>query len=479
MTSDSHQLSRAIPILDAFIWYSYLLILIAVSFLNGFYSSKIWLFVSACIYCLCVLCAFSAINGGRCNWRGLIAAKYMLVLLAAMLVLLLLQMAIPISYPMEHLLFSNSLFDGTPPEWFQPNARWSIVPHKTRWLFTSEILIFSIFTLSIVLLVSRRRLKQLLFVFLLVGLTHALIGIFAKYGQLSLVDTKQLDGHFSAARAWFINRNHFAAFVSLCLVGALAYQLKNLASQTRRSFRSLFINQLLSFKSVYLLGLIVGLVGLVLSQSRAGFLSLLVSMFLVFLSVGKTTLANTIKLQRRSVLLPIGVIVTTILVYFGGELLTRFSSDSLLGERTAQWSLTWQAIKPVWLIGYGGNSYADVFQTVRGYEDFRQVLFNQAHNDYLHIWLEQGLLGLSLWLGLLMLAIRNAYIGIANTTSTLVSATLISSLVVIFAALAQSLVDFNLQILNIRYYFFVIISLLFSVPTIRQRKGTPENSVLV
>jgi len=479
MTSAFRQLTRATPILDTFIWYSYLLILIAVSFLNDYYSSKIWLSVSACIYVLCGLCAFSAISGGRCNWRGLIAAKYVLAILAAMLVLLLLQMTLPISYPMEHLLFSNSLFDGTPPDWFQPNTRWSIVPHKTRWLFTSEILIFSIFTLSIALLVSRRRLKQLLFVFLFVGIIHAVVGILAKYGQYVLVDTKQLDGHFTAARAWFINRNHFAAFVSLSLIGALAYQLKILTLQTRISFRSLLVDQLLSFKSVYLVGLIVGLVGLVLSQSRAGFLSLLISLLLVLLSLGRTTLADSIKYRRHSILLPMTVIVITILVYFGGELLARFSSDSLLGERTAQWALTWQAIKPVWLIGYGGNSYADVFQIVRGYEDFRQVLFNQAHNDYLHIWLEQGLLGLSLWLGFLVLAIRNAYVSLANTTSTLVSATLISSLVVILAALAQSLVDFNLQILNIRYYFFVIISLLFSVPTIRQKKGTPDNSVLV
>jgi hypothetical protein len=46
-------------------------------------------------------------------------------------------------------------------------------------------------------------------------------------------------------------------------------------------------------------------------------------------------------------------------------------------------------------------------------------------------------------------------------------------MVVLFAALLQSGVDFNLQILNIRCYFFVIMSLAFSVPCIGPRKGSP------
>ena len=189
--------------------------------------------------------------------------------------------------------------------------------------------------------------------------------------------------------------------------------------------------------------------------------------------VGRGKLINALRFSRRKLLIKLTVIVVVVIGFFGAELMLRFSADSLLGERSAQWALSLASIKQAWILGYGGNSYADVFQVVRGYQDFRQVLYNQSHNDYLHILLEQGLLGLTLWLGLLMLVFRAAYTAITNTTSSLVISTLVSVMVVLFAALLQSGVDFNLQILNIRCYFFVIMSLAFSVPCIGPRKGSP------
>jgi len=469
---------QGLAIFDALIWYTYLLLLVAVSFVNDYYSSQAWLLLSGCLYVLSALCALSAINGGRCNWYGLMSAKYAVMVLLAMLTLLLLQMTISLGQHTEFLLLDNSLFDGEVPEWFQPHERWSVVPEKTRWLFNSELLIFAMFVLSIALVCSRRRLKQFLAVLLIVGLFHSLIGISAKYLAMHLIDVKQLDGHFGAARAWFVNRNHFASFISLCLLGALAFQFKVFMSQSQLRFRSMLVDQLLSYRAVYALGLTVGIIAIVLSQSRAGFLAFILSLFIVLIGFGRDSI-RAIGFSRRKLVLPMLIVVTVVVAYFGTDLLTRFSSNSLLGERVAQWRLTWEAIKPAWLFGYGGNSYADVFQIFRGYQDFRQVVFNQSHNDYLHIWLEQGLLGLALWLGFLMLLIRMACINIVNTSSNLVRATLISVVVVSLAALAQSSVDFNLQILNIRYYFFAIMSLVFSVPAIRQRKGAPNNSVLV
>lgn len=466
----------SVRVLDTLIWYGYLLMLIVVSFVNDFYSSQIWLTISAYVYLLGGLFVFSVINGGRFNRSGLVRAKYAIMILCAMLLLLLLQIIVPVERHTELLLFNNLLFDSVPPSWFKPHGLWSIVPEKTRWLLNSEVLVFSLFVLSIALIYSRRRLKQLLIVLLCVGLAHSLVAILAKYGGITLVDTKQLDGHFTAARAWFINRNHFAAFISLSMLGALAFQLKFFMSQKNAGFASMVLEQLTSYRIIYLLGLVVGIVALLLSQSRAGFLAFLLSVILVLAFIGKRRLIHRFTLGGRKLLVPTGIVIAVITFYFGGELLLRFSSDSLLGERLAQWSLTWGAITQSWLLGYGGNSYADVFQIHRGYQDFRQVIFNQSHNDYLHIWLEQGLIGLVLWLGLLALAFRSAYAGIKSNASTLVSAILISVLIVVLAALSQSLVDFNLQIVNIRVYFFAIMSLAFSVPAIRQRKRGSENS---
>ena len=460
-----------IRMLDALIWYGYLCILLVISFVNDFYSSRVWLLVSAATYLLSGLLAVSMMNGGRFNWVGLAHAKYAVVILCAMLLLLVLQIFIPMERHTDILLFNNLLFDGPAPSWFEPHSVWSIVPDKTRWLLNSEVLVFTLFSLSVALVCSRQRLKQLLLILLFVGLTHSLVGVFAKYGGIALVETKQLDGHFSAARAWFINRNHFAAFIGLCMTGALAFQLKFLMSQKNKNFVSALFQQAISYRVFYLLGLTTGVIAIILSQSRAGFLAFFFSLLLVLLIVSKRGLVQDLISGWRKYLIPVAIVTSVAMFYFGGELLQRFAFDSLLGERLDQWSLTWAAIEQSWLLGYGGNSYADVFQVHRGYLDFRQVVFNQSHNDYLHIWLEQGLLGLVLWLGLLTAIVRAAFNSISSSSSTLVVAVLISTLVAMTAALAQSFVDFNLQIVNIRVYFFVIMSLVFSAPTIVQRKS--------
>lgn len=464
---------QTIPFLDAFVWYAYLFLLVVISFLNDYYSSQAWLLLSAFIYVLCGLCVCSAINGGLCNWRGLNQAKYVIIILCAMLLLLWLQITLPRSQYSDLLLLDNPLFNGEVPMWFEPPGRWSIVPNKTRWLLNSEALVFSILVLSIALLSSHRRLKQLLYVVLFVGLFHSMVGIFTKYVGIILVEVEQLDGSYSATRGWFINRNHYAAFVSLCLLGALAFQLKDLISHKQKFTRVMIIDQINRYKVISLVAFIIGMIALVLSQSRAGFIAFLVSFFCVSIVVGRGKLINALRFSRRKLLIKLTVIVVVVIGFFGAELMLRFSADSLLGERSAQWALSLASIKQAWILGYGGNSYADVFQVVRGYQDFRQVLYNQSHNDYLHILLEQGLLGLTLWLGLLMLVFRAAYTAITNTTSSLVISTLVSVMVVLFAALLQSGVDFNLQILNIRCYFFVIMSLAFSVPCIGPRKGSP------
>jgi hypothetical protein len=243
MSLINHWSKYRLPILDAFIWYAYLMLLIAASFVNDYYRSQTWLLLSSCIYAISGLCVFSAINGGRCNWAGLKLAKRALLVIAAMLLLLLLQMTLPTGQHAELTLLSGAsssaitpqrfTSEGFAPEWFAPSELLSIVPEKTRWLFNSELLVFSSFALSIALVSSRRRLKQLLTVILIVGVFHSLVGIIAKYGGLTLVDIMQLDGHFTAARGWFINRNHFAAFISLCLVSALAMQVKSLMSAKR------------------------------------------------------------------------------------------------------------------------------------------------------------------------------------------------------------------------------------------------------
>ncbi len=455
-------------LLDHVIWFAYLALLIVISFVNEVFSSKSWLLLASAVYFLSALTALNTFIGGRCNWLALDKSKPALFVLLLMVVLLVAQMYVPLSSNTDWLLkIERSQFT---PNWYAPLARWSVVPEKTRWLLSSELMIFFAFCLSIALLSTRQRLKQLLFVLMLVGLLHGLIAIFAKFGSLHLVDTKQLDGHFDAARAWFVNRNHFAAFISLCMTGAMTFQIKQVLDQSKLPPSQVLLKQLSSVRVIYLAALVIAIAAIVLSQSRAAFAGLVLSIIVMLLLVGKDVFKRTSS-SRLTFLLPIIIVAFCSLIYFGSDLIERFGSDSYLGERLAQWGLTWVAIEQSPFLGFGGNSYADVFQVLRGDNEFRQVVYNQAHNDYLHIWLEQGALGLALWLALLFMVFRSSYIALKATRSRLVSATMLAVLISLFCALIQSTVDFNLQIINIRFYFFVIMSLAFSVPMIKHRLG--------
>ncbi len=460
--------SSSQSLLDQIIWFAFLALLVVISFVNEVFSSKSWLLIACAVYFLSALTAVNIFVGGRCNWLALNKSKPALLVLLLMVLLLVAQIYVSLPSNTDWLLkIDRSQFT---PDWYAPMAKWSVVPEKTRWLLASELMIFFGFCLSIALLSTRRRLKQLLFVLMLVGLFHALIAMMAKFGSLHLVDTKQLDGHFDAARAWFVNRNHFAAFMSLCMTGAMTFQIKQVLDQPKLSPSQVLLKQLSSVHLIYFSALIIAIVAIVLSQSRAAFAGLVLSIVVMLLLVGKYVFKRTSS-SRLTFLIPILIVVCCSLIYFGADLIERFGSDSYLGERLAQWKLTWVAIDHSPFIGFGGNSYADVFQILRGDNEFRQVVYNQAHNDYLHIWLEQGALGLILWLALLFLVLRSSYLVLQTTRSRLVSATMLAVLISVSCALIQSMVDFNLQIINIRFYFFVIMSLAFSVPMIKHRTG--------
>ena len=306
---------------------------------------------------------------------------------------------------------------------------------------------------------------------------HAAMGIFAKLASISLVDLTQVDGHYRAARAWFVNRNHFAAFISLTLIGALSLQFKELIGANSRTTKSKFIEQVVSYRVIYLLLILVAILALILSESRSGFLAILISLISVVWMIGGTSKSI---FKKRLLIIPVLLIAVASLMYLGDDLIQRFGvGNEFLGERSEQWAMTWTAIKAEWLLGYGGNTYAEVFQMNRGYFDLRDVIYDQAHNDYLHIWLEQGLVGLCLWLAFVALSIRCAMLGLAKTSSTLVYAVVIAGIVVVVAALVQALVGFNLHIVTIRFYFFAIMALIVASPTISQNKSRDGRILLV
>ena len=457
--------------LPGFFWYVYLAFVLTISFLPQRFDSQVWHWFSLVFYSYLACYLFVVLVGLDFNRRGVYRARWFVVCFSLTLVWLLLQVLLPSESTSSLILAASS----PAPDWFNPSSLISVTPTKTKWLLMSNVMVLSWFLLSVALIDSRSRLHQILLVLMAVGLLHACVGIFALYWEILLVDREQLDGHYSAARAWFVNRNHYAAFLILTVVAGASYLLKVWLGNMRKGARDWLPGRFAWQQWIAVFALSVTFVAIALSQSRGGFLGLLLSVILLFF--WQTQLRSLALLHWRSII-AICLVLLSLLGYFGQELIKRLSSGALtLGERAAQWQITFDAILQAPIGGYGGGSYGTVFQIFREYSDLRRVIFNQSHNEYLHIFLEQGLIGLILWLVLLVLVFHSALRSLSKSVSGFTTAVLTASILVLVAALLQAMVDFNLQIMNIRIYFFAIMALIFAVPSINRDKRKQRRSV--
>ena len=448
-------------VINLFFWYAYLVLLVLIAFVSGSYKSDYWLMVSVGIYAYAAVYMIFCLCFERINFAALRNAKTIMILLLLALLWLALQLLLP-----RQLFFEDYIFgQHFRPDWFELTLPLSVAAERTQWMLLSNVMVFVLFILSLNLLSHRQRVKELLWVLLAVGFLHAMLGIFAKYSGVYFVDKASLDGHFDAARGWFVNRNHFAAFVSLCLLSAIAMQCKRAMAKGVKNDLQFFLKQIIKISTF---AFTLGVVALFLSESRGAFLAFFASFFLC---VGLLMRHEIFRAQRCYFLFAIVFVLVGLSLFFGDGMVDRFKNDALnIGERQTQWLITWQAIKQQFWLGYGGGSYELVFQTFREYAGLRAAVYDQAHNDYLHIFLEQGLIGLLLWLGFIAFVIRHILLNYQQSKSTLTSSILLAGLIVITAILIQSLVDYPLQIMSIRCYFFVIVALLIAVPHIKHER---------
>ncbi len=463
--------------LDAVLWWALLLTIFACSFLTSGYSSQSWLVFSATLYLLLACTLLNIGLGGRFNRRAVQAARWVLLLLGVSLVWLWLQLNLSLSHALYDIFKNVEAIGGDVPRWFEANELWSVSPSRGRWLLLSEMMLLGLFIAVCLLLDSRRRLKQLLIVLSLVAAVHASIGLFGKFAGLLFVEAKQVDGHFSAARGIFINRNHFSAFISISMTGLLAFQIQRLlffghaASSTNIGSTNIgstnTVREHLSVSAMITLALLaLCLLAMVGSESRGAFIAFF-SAVVIALSYGGLK-QSTISIKWLLTIAAASGIFSLYLI--GDELIARLVGGGLsLGERSVQWAITLEAIKQNPIFGYGGGSYMTVFQIFRDDDTLRQVIFAQSHNHYLHMWVERGLIGLGFWVCILILSIRHLLQRQKKTSSRLIKGALSALQIGIFAALIQSVVDFNLQMINIRAYFMVLLAMAFAAPYIKHR----------
>lgn len=293
------------------------------------------------------------------------------------------------------------------------------------------------FALSLALLDRRERIAAAAYTLVISGFAQAM------YGGLSSLSEPGADAHGS-----FVNRNHFAAYLVMCLSVGLGLLISNLTGEVSRSWKQFFRNVIawiLSARMLLRLALVVMVIALVLTRSRMGNTSFFVSL----LFTGGIGLLLAKRASKSIVILIASLIVIDIFIvgaYFGVQrVLDRIEQTTLQTEdrdEIATYALRMWKDYPVF--GSGLGSFHVVFP--RYPEQDLGALYTHTHNDYLQFACETGVVGIAL-LGLLVfmsfLAALRAQI---IRRDPLMRGISFGAMMAIIALGIHSAVDFNLQI---------------------------------
>ena len=284
------------------------------------------------------------------------------------------------------------------------------------------------------------------------GLVMALFGIIQRVvsgpGDIPVYGFWRPEAGYATPFGPFINSNHFAGWMLLVLPLAVAYasaQVQQARGPFLTDWRSWFRWLATPDASRFLflaIAILIMAIALVLTGSRSGLGSFIVATAVLAYFAARRAHGRT----RR--VLPAFYLVLLVIAAVGWVgvdfTVARFEHASAeLGERATAWRDTWSIFRdfPVTGLGFGGYGQAMlVYQTAE-----RHSIYLQAHNEYLQILAEGGVLvALPVLLTVVILAIniRHRLRGHDDAQTYWLRAGAVAGLAGIAT---QSLLDFSLQ----------------------------------
>jgi len=306
------------------------------------------------------------------------------------------------------------------------------------------------FVLSLALLDRRERIAAAAYTLVASGFVQAM------YGGLAALVAPGV-----RASGSFVNADHFAGYLVMCLSAGLGVLVGSLTGDVARSWKQFFRNVaewVLSPRMRLRLALAAMVIALVLSHSRMGNTAFFASM----LVTGAIGLALSKRGTRSMAMLIATLVVIDVFIvgaYFGVErVVNRIEHTTLETENRDEvviYALRMLNDYPVF--GSGLGSFRVMFPRYRDPDPAE--LFTHVHNDYLEFACETGLVGIAL-LGLLVLMSFLAALRAQRIRyDPLLRGISFGSMMGIMALMMHSAVDFNLQIPANALTFMLLLAL--------------------
>src|SRR5574337_144557 len=299
---------------------------------------------------------------------------------------------------------------------------------------------------------TRERVERVIVTIIGIGFFLAVFAIIQKYSSNGRIywirETAQGGEPFGP----YVNRNHFAGYMEIALPLTIGYILAQSAVHTHRlgiRRRLLLWTSHQTSKSILLLfaAIFMG-AALLLTGSRGGLVSFAGSMvFFVIMAIMKQTA------HSRAVRLALACCGLTLVaaIWIGGnsaflslERLEKTLQEPSTDERALLWRDTLRMANDYLRLGSGFNTFEEVFPAYK--TSTTQMIFQYAHNDYLQLLAEGGIVAFSL-IGWFIVAWYRKVIARWLTRHDPFAVYLaLAGMTAVFAMLIHSLSDFNLHI---------------------------------
>jgi O-antigen ligase len=288
------------------------------------------------------------------------------------------------------------------------------------------------------------RWRILLLIPLLIGVGVALYAlVLHMQGSTAVLNMERPEGYGMRASGTFRAPAHMGAYMGTMVCLALCLMMMPAAGV------------MLRFLAGY--GFLMFVPVLILTGSRSAWVGTMVGVPIILLLM-------MWRKSRRAfwvtfVLLP--VVGSTLLaaLWFGSPMIRERVGEAVRVEGTAAWRLvawrdSWEMAKAEPLIGWGPGTYRWMYSPYQSWSGDRWLRY--AHNEYMHLLVEYGWLGVGLMGCFMFLLIGRSVLFYVRADSLRDAQLVAGFLGVLFAALGHAMFDFNLHVFSLVHLLVLI-----------------------
>lgn len=352
------------------------------------------------------------------------------------------------------------------------------------WMSAYELLKYTAYGVFVFLLArtinSRKRVRIFTLVLISAGVFQSLYGLSEYFGGTYRIFTWINRYYAGSAFGTFVNRDHYSAFLEMIFPLSLGYFLiraNYFALKPGLTFRQKIAalgQENLQKSIIFILPPFIIGIGLLFSRCRSGIIIFLVTFFLTMLLLSLTGITGRRRTEKRLVLAVVFLVILSAILIGIEPILERFTYGGFFDPtRLSFYSSTFKLIGDYALTGTGLGTY---IQAINPYleKDFG-VIVSHAHNDYLEMLAEAGIIGG----GALILAGFLAFILVwkrwLKSEEPLARGIGLGSMMGIFALLFHSLTDFSLRMPGNAVVWLSLFVLGLKVPLLAEDKKSVFN----